>query len=834
MGRLPIPGQDNGTWGNILNDYLSAAHKTDGTLKDDAISNTNLQDGAVSEAKLDAALAAKVNTASSGVAPDATTSIKGIVRLQGDLAGTADSPTVPALATKEPTITAGTTSQYYRGDKSFQTLDKTAVGLGNVDNTSDVNKPVSSAVQTALNAKANDNAVAHLTGNETITGIKNFTGTLQAGGNAVVVTNDARLSDQRTPSNASVTPAKLVSDVPVTGEVLSYNGTGFEWITPAAGGGGGEANTASNVGTAGVGVYKQKTGVNIELKKINAASNKVSVVDNTGASQVDLDINEANLTLTKSQVGLGNVDNTADTAKPVSTAQQTALNLKADNSITVTGATSLTGGGNLTANRSLSLVGDSATPGNSKYYGTDGTGTKGYFTLPAGGGDPTMGGDISGTASTAQIVANAVGATEIASNAVTTAKILDANVTEPKLAVSNVPSTSQVLSWNGSAMQWVAPVSGSGGPGSSGYVLVASNDAPAAVKAYADFICTGTNDQNMINSAIDLAAPLQSRNPDMPAGAKQYGKVVLTGGRFNISSAILMRTAVHLSGAGYLTELRSAGCNSAGLIMLADPTDHLCKITDLYLNGGSGGGGTCSAIDFDMTGSNNLTGGYPDVNKDADHLIKDLFIDEFRGTGRHGIYLHATGTANNRGNIIDSIQIRDCTGGNGIYLSAASDSYITNCHVGGSGDAGYRIATGNTKISNCKSFYSVGYGFYFSSGRGVITGCESQDDQVGYMFDGSPYVATGLIADSAGTTAIQVSTDRLVLTGFSIFNRSGGGTGIQFPTTTRGLYFDATYADLMIIGQSDNADITTPIQGTPGARSFMRVSDGTTLVSVGA
>lgn len=36
---------------------------------------------------------------------------------------------------KEPTITAGTTSQYWRGDKSWQTLDKSAVGLGNVSNT---------------------------------------------------------------------------------------------------------------------------------------------------------------------------------------------------------------------------------------------------------------------------------------------------------------------------------------------------------------------------------------------------------------------------------------------------------------------------------------------------------------------------------------------------------------------------------------------------------------------------------------------------------------------------------------------------------------------------
>jgi hypothetical protein len=54
---------------------------------------------------------------------------------------------------KEPSITAGTTAQYYRGDKTFQTLNKSAVGLGNVDNTSDANKPVSTATSTALGLK---------------------------------------------------------------------------------------------------------------------------------------------------------------------------------------------------------------------------------------------------------------------------------------------------------------------------------------------------------------------------------------------------------------------------------------------------------------------------------------------------------------------------------------------------------------------------------------------------------------------------------------------------------------------------------------------------------
>jgi hypothetical protein len=33
LARLPLPGSDNGTWGEILNDYLSVSHNADGTLK---------------------------------------------------------------------------------------------------------------------------------------------------------------------------------------------------------------------------------------------------------------------------------------------------------------------------------------------------------------------------------------------------------------------------------------------------------------------------------------------------------------------------------------------------------------------------------------------------------------------------------------------------------------------------------------------------------------------------------------------------------------------------------------------------------------------------------
>jgi hypothetical protein len=96
------------------------------------------------------------------------------------------------------------------------------------------------------------------------------------------------------------------------------------------------------------------------------------------------------LALTKSDVGLGNVDNTADTAKPVSAAQQTALNAKADKTTTISTTAPLTGGGDLTANRTLDISTFTATvkgavppptTATGKYLKDDGT-----WAVPAGSG----------------------------------------------------------------------------------------------------------------------------------------------------------------------------------------------------------------------------------------------------------------------------------------------------------------------------------------------------------------------------------------------------------------------------------------------------------------
>lgn len=122
--------------------------------------------------------------------------------------------------------------------------------------------------------------------------------------------NDARLSDARTPTAHSSThapgssdplPATIVSGqtskiTPVGADSLlisdSEAGGVLKKITVGSlpTGGGGEANTASNVGTAGVGIFKQKSGIDLQFKKVNAGSAKVTITDDVGNSEVDVDV----------------------------------------------------------------------------------------------------------------------------------------------------------------------------------------------------------------------------------------------------------------------------------------------------------------------------------------------------------------------------------------------------------------------------------------------------------------------------------------------------------------------------------------------------------------
>lgn len=187
-----------------------------------------------------------------------------------------------ALDDKEDSLGSGTSSQYLRGDKTFATLDKSAVGLSNVDNTADSAKPVSSAQQTALDGKQDDNA--------DLTAIAGLTPT----------NND--LLQRKSGAWTNRTPAQVKTDLS-----LSKSDVGLSNVD----------NTADSAKP-------------ISSATQTALDGKEAVLPGGGTTAHYLRGDKTWVTLNKAAVGLGNVDNTADSAKPVSSAQQTALDGKQD------------------------------------------------------------------------------------------------------------------------------------------------------------------------------------------------------------------------------------------------------------------------------------------------------------------------------------------------------------------------------------------------------------------------------------------------------------------------------------------------------------------------
>ena len=174
-------------------------------------------------------------------------------------------------------------------------LVKGDVGLGNVDNTADTAKPVSTAQQTALDLKAP-------LASPTLTGIP-IAPTAAAGNNSTQIATTAY---------ADAAVAAIVDSAPATLNTLNE-------LSDALGD---DANFATTTATA------------IGLKAPIASPTFTGTVSG----------------VTASMVGLGSVDNTADTAKPVSTAQQTALDLKAPiASPTFTGTVTIPTGASITA-----------------------------------------------------------------------------------------------------------------------------------------------------------------------------------------------------------------------------------------------------------------------------------------------------------------------------------------------------------------------------------------------------------------------------------------------------------------------------------------------------
>jgi len=118
------------------------------------------------------------------------------------------------------------------------------------------------------------------------------------------------------------TPLSIVNSGTATAAV-------FDFVIPAGGGGGGVTPPFPISYTTGL-----QTALDGK-QPLDADLTAIATLTTTSYGRglltlADVGALKTSLTLAKGDVGLGNVDNTSDAAKPVSTAQQTALNLKAN------------------------------------------------------------------------------------------------------------------------------------------------------------------------------------------------------------------------------------------------------------------------------------------------------------------------------------------------------------------------------------------------------------------------------------------------------------------------------------------------------------------------
>jgi hypothetical protein len=321
---------------NRINTKESVANKSS-ILIVDGNSDTKYPSAKAVKQYVDSVVAVNAATNNNANIVDATPATKGVVQLTGDLAGTAQSPLVASLAITTPKIAAAAVTD----DKIANGISASKVGLQNVNNTSDANKPVSSLQRAALDTKlSNADTAVMLVNYAKSIDVNNVIATKLA------IADTAVMLDRRIARDTSFLSLRIDSKVNQVNQSLDINADATSDIkfpsvkavktyvdsAVIAGGGNNNSNNTNVSVTDADGITKGILKLAGDLSGTAAvpviASGVITTVKLANNAVTDAKISSG---ISASKVGLGNVDNTSDVDKPISTLTQAALDLKFSN-----------------------------------------------------------------------------------------------------------------------------------------------------------------------------------------------------------------------------------------------------------------------------------------------------------------------------------------------------------------------------------------------------------------------------------------------------------------------------------------------------------------------
>jgi hypothetical protein len=503
------------------------------------------------------------------------------------------------------------------------TVTKEQLGLENVDNTSDIDKPISTAIQEALNDKAPTNHAS----SATTYGMGN------ASNYGHLKLSDSTTSTSSTSSGIAATPKAVkmsydkavsaynLADTKLGKDFVSGGYTGIDEVTARLNGieEGAEVNTVTSV--AGMTGDVTLTKENVGLSDVeNVSTNEQTPTFTEASTRANITSGETLSTL------FGKIKKFFTDLKTVAfTGSYTDLSnkptsMKNPNSLT------------LTMNGSATNY-NGASSASKSWYAPTNVGTAGYNLISNGSGAPVwqqppyaVCGDspsisdrrvsitnfklvtgvrvlvrftypFAGTQGKVTLNVNSTGAKEV--------KLLRADGSYDAITQYNSWSTNEIVEFVYDGTYWVALSSDkqfvSGKPS---VITVGSS----TVTRYCDFKCSGTDDDIVIQKAMDSLT--------------DGGKIILLEGTYNLSSRLLQKKNVVIEGQGRgITKVNTSYIFLISNLVGTSPTLHLTNMDINFLSTSNISPNAGAFNDYDVLQIDNCSISYANTMHNTDSIF---------------------------------------------------------------------------------------------------------------------------------------------------------------------------------------------------------------------